>query len=97
MWPEKFQHPRFCPKSVKTPKNKKLFLQAIRSIRTKCFSDLVLKIGISVVFKKLTGRSIRKEELRLLEELQFQEYKKFKSNKYKSKGWIWEEFVAPFL
>ncbi len=68
--------------------NDPTYIEASRVLGYEMLSFTDLKIGISVVFKKLTGRSIKKEELRLLEELQFQEYKKFKSNKYKSKGWL---------
>jgi len=46
------------------------------------------KSGISDTFKKLTGRSIKDEELNLLAELQLEEYKKFKSKKSKTKGWL---------
>ena len=60
--------------------NDPTYIEASRVLGYEMLSFTDLKIGISVVFKKLTGRSIKKEELRLLEELQFQEYKKFKSN-----------------
>jgi hypothetical protein len=46
------------------------------------------KSGISDTFKKLTGRSIKDEELNLLADLQLEEYKKFKSKKSKTKGWL---------
>ena len=68
--------------------NDPTYIEASRVLGYEMLSLTDFKIGISIVFKKLTGRSIKKEELRLLEELQFQEYKKFKSNKYKSKGWL---------
>ncbi len=37
---------------------------------------------------RLTGRSIKIEELNLLVELQLHEYKKFKSREYKMDGWL---------
>ncbi len=44
--------------------------------------------GIADVFKKLTGRTIHDEELKLLAELQIAEYQKFKNSKTKSEGWL---------
>ena len=46
------------------------------------------KAGISDVFKRLTGRSIKKEELNLLLDLRSSEYEKFKTREYKTKGWL---------
>ena len=46
------------------------------------------KAGISDVFKRLTGRSIKKEELNLLLDLRSSEYEKFKNREYKTKGWL---------
>ncbi len=46
------------------------------------------KKGISEVFQKLTGRKIKGDELRLLAELQHEEYEKFKGNKAKAVGWL---------
>jgi hypothetical protein len=46
------------------------------------------KGGISDVFKRLTGRSITKDELKLLLGLQLHEYEKFKSREYKTEGWL---------
>ena len=46
------------------------------------------KAAISDVFKRVTGRSIKKEELDLLIELQKHEYKKFRSMEYKTEGWL---------
>jgi hypothetical protein len=37
---------------------------------------------------RLTGRSIKKEELNLLVDLQLHEFKKFKSKEYKTEGWL---------
>ncbi len=44
--------------------------------------------GITSVFKKLTGRTIKSEELQLLTQLQRQEYQKFKEHKAKAEGWL---------
>ncbi|NBS18703.1 MAG: DUF1553 domain-containing protein [Flavobacteriia bacterium] len=44
--------------------------------------------GISEVFKRLTGRSVKKEELNLLSELQSHEYEKFRTKKHKTEGWL---------
>lgn len=44
--------------------------------------------AISDTFKKLTGRTIRDEELQLLAELRMEEYEKFKANEQKTKGWL---------
>ena len=44
--------------------------------------------GISVVFQKLTGRTIKENELELLVALQEEEYKKFKANRAKTEGWL---------
>jgi len=46
------------------------------------------KNGIADVFKKLTGRTIKKEELQILAQLQRSEYQKFKSTKSKAVGWL---------
>ena len=46
------------------------------------------KIGIGDTFKKLTGRTIRNEELQLLAALRLEEYEKFKTNKQKMEGWL---------
>ena len=46
------------------------------------------KAGIADTFKKLTGRSIQEKELNLLADLQLEEYKKFKSKKSKTEGWL---------
>ncbi|TMM56770.1 DUF1553 domain-containing protein [Maribacter algarum] len=46
------------------------------------------KAGIADTFKKLTGRTIQDKELNLLADLQLEEYKKFKSKKSKTEGWL---------
>ncbi len=46
------------------------------------------KAGIADTFKKLTGRSIKNEELILLVDLRLEEYEKFKTNKQKIEGWL---------
>lgn len=46
------------------------------------------KAGIADTFKKLTGRSIKDEELNLLVDLQLEEYEKFKSKSSKTEGWL---------
>ena len=47
-----------------------------------------LKLGVSKVFRQLTGRKIKDNELQLLVELQEKEYKKFATNLERTKGWL---------
>ena len=47
-----------------------------------------LKLAISNVFRQLTGRKIKEDELQLLVELQENEYKKFAANLERTKGWL---------
>ncbi len=46
------------------------------------------KSGIADTFKKLTGRRIQDEELKLLVDLRLEEYEKFKTNGQKTEGWL---------
>lgn len=46
------------------------------------------KVAIADTFKKLTGRTVKDEELRLLVDLQTKEYEEFKKNKSKTEGWL---------
>ncbi len=68
--------------------NDPTYIEASRVLGYKILSFPDPKAGISDVFKRLTGRSIKKEELNLLVDLQLQEYNKFKSKEYKTKGWL---------
>ncbi|MDL5514164.1 DUF1553 domain-containing protein [Arenibacter sp. M-2] len=47
-----------------------------------------LKLGVSKVFRQLTGRKIKDNELQLLVELQEKECKKFATNLERTKGWL---------
>jgi hypothetical protein len=68
--------------------NDPTYIEASR-VLGKRMSDLGdLKLGISSVFRQLTGRKIKEKELQLLLELQENEYKKFSTNLEKTKGWL---------
>jgi len=68
--------------------NDPTYIEASRVLGYNMLSFTDSKTGISDAFKRLTGRSIKREELELLLALQSQEYKKFKSRKYKTEGWL---------
>ena len=68
--------------------NDPTYVEASRVMGYNMLSYSDSKAGISDVFKSLTGRTIRGEELKLLVELQLHEYEKFKSREYKTDGWL---------
>ena len=68
--------------------NDPTYIEASRVLGYQMLSFRDPKAGISNIFKRLTGRSIKDEELNLLLALRLEEYKKFKSRKYKTKGWM---------
>lgn len=68
--------------------NDPTYVEASRVLGYNMLSYSNSKAGISDVFMRLTGRSIKIEELNLLVELQLHEYKKFKSREYKMDGWL---------
>jgi hypothetical protein len=68
--------------------NDPTYIEASRVLGYKMLSFNDPKGGISDVFKRLTGRSITKDELKLLLGLQLHEYEKFKSREYKTEGWL---------
>jgi hypothetical protein len=47
-----------------------------------------VKMGIANVFRQLTGRKIKENELELLVELQENEYEQFATNLDRTKGWL---------
>ncbi|HCO83231.1 MAG TPA: hypothetical protein DIT95_06835, partial [Arenibacter sp.] len=68
--------------------NDPTYIEASR-VLGKRMSDLGdLKLAISNVFRQLTGRKIKEDELQLLVELQENEYKKFAANLERTKGWL---------
>jgi predicted CopG family antitoxin len=68
--------------------NDPIYVEASRVLGYNMMSFDDPKASISDVFKRLTGRSIRKKELNLLFDLQSSEYEKFKSREYKTEGWL---------
>lgn len=68
--------------------NDPTFIEAARVLGKKMVAYDDLSEGISKTYKKLTGRSIKKEELAILTDLQHSELEKFKNNNAKALGWI---------
>lgn len=68
--------------------NDPTFIEAARVLGKKMIDHDNIEEGISVTFRKLTGRSITTKELEVLKELQKNEYEKFKENTAKAEGWI---------
>lgn len=68
--------------------NDPTFVEAARVLGKKMIAYDSLDEGISHTYKKLTGRSIKTDELKVLTELQKSEFEKFKTNTAKAKGWI---------
>ncbi|WP_246146964.1 PSD1 and planctomycete cytochrome C domain-containing protein [Seonamhaeicola marinus] len=68
--------------------NDPTFVEAARVLGKKMIAYDSLDEGISKTYKKLTGRSIKPEELKVLAELQKSEFEKFQTNNAKAKGWI---------
>ncbi len=68
--------------------NDPTFVEAARILGKKMISHKNIEEGISVTFKKLTGRTIKPLELNILVSLQKSELEKFEKNKKKAEGWI---------
>jgi hypothetical protein len=68
--------------------NDPTYVEASRVLGNNMLEYIDINKGISAIFKKLTGRSIKKDELQLLADLQQQEYEKFKNNRSKTEGWL---------
>ena len=68
--------------------NDPTYVEASRVLGYSMMSYSNPKAAIADTFKKLTGRSIRKQELNLLADLRAEEYEKFKTNKQKTEGWL---------
>ncbi len=68
--------------------NDPTFIEASRVLGKSMMEYSNVRDGISMVFRKLTGRKIRVEELDLLTELQQEEYLKFKKEGKKTEGWL---------
>jgi len=68
--------------------NDPIYIEAARVLGNEMTNFDSTEKGISSIFKKLTGRSITKQELALLSVLQKEEYGKFKENPSKTNGWI---------
>ncbi len=68
--------------------NDPTYIEASRVLGKQISEADNLKNGITSAFKKLTGRSISDQELKVLTELQKKEYEKFNSNKEKAIGWL---------
>lgn len=68
--------------------NDPTFTEAARVLGKKMMEYDSIDEGISKTYKKLTGRSIKQEELAILSDLQNSELEKFQNNKAKAQGWI---------
>ncbi|GAA3561766.1 DUF1553 domain-containing protein [Snuella lapsa] len=68
--------------------NDPIYIEAARVIGKDMAGYKDQKEAIATIFRKLTGRKIKKEELQLLVELHESEYMKFVDNIDKAKGWL---------
>ena len=68
--------------------NDPTYIEASRVLGKHMSDSGDLKVAISNVFRQLTGRKIKEDELQLLVDLQENEYKKFASNLERTKGWL---------
>jgi hypothetical protein len=68
--------------------NDPTFVEASKVIGKQIAVHPESKAGITMAFRKLTGRYPSDRELKILENLQTQEFKKFTENPEKAKGWI---------
>lgn len=68
--------------------NDPTYIEASRVFGKRMSDTEDIQLAISNVFRQLTGRKIKDNELQLLVELQDNEYKKFSSNLDKTKGWL---------
>lgn len=68
--------------------NDPTFVEAARVLGKRMVAYGSVSEGIAKTYKKLTGRTIKKEELTILTDLQHSEFEKFKKNNAKAQGWI---------
>lgn len=68
--------------------NDPTFIEAARVLGKNMTEYDSIGEGISKTYKKLTGRTIKQDELAILSHLQNSELEKFKQNKAKAQGWI---------
>ncbi|MFS4466671.1 DUF1553 domain-containing protein [Maribacter sp. 2210JD10-5] len=68
--------------------NDPTYIEAARVLGKQMMDADDLEKGIGKVFKKLTGRSIRNDELQILKGLQKDEYIDFTKNPSKMEGWL---------
>jgi len=68
--------------------NDPTYIEAARVFGKSMLSYKNNKEAIGTVFKKLTGRTIKPNELELLTQLQEEEYENFNKNPEKAKGWL---------
>jgi hypothetical protein len=68
--------------------NDPTYIEASRVLGKRMSDTKDIKLAISNVFRQLTGRRVKGDELELLVELQENEYKKFSTNLDKAKGWL---------
>ncbi|MCM4150832.1 DUF1553 domain-containing protein [Arenibacter sp. N53] len=68
--------------------NDPTYIEASRVLGKAMSSTEDIELAISNVFRQLTGRRIKGNELQLLVELQQNEYKKFSTNIDNAKGWL---------
>lgn len=68
--------------------NDPTYIESARVLGKKMLDANTIKEGIGLTFKKLTGRSILPNELKILIQLQKDEYADFKKNPSKTTGWL---------
>ena len=68
--------------------NDPTYVEAARVLGKEISETGDIVIGISTVFRKLTGRTVNDSELAVLLELQRSEYSKFSENADKARGWL---------
>ncbi|WP_189356818.1 DUF1553 domain-containing protein, partial [Arenibacter certesii] len=68
--------------------NDPTYIEASRVMGKRMSEIGEIKLAISKVFRQLTGRKIKENELQILVALQEEEYEKFTNNIDKAKGWL---------
>ena len=68
--------------------NDPIYVEASKVIGESISKEENVSTGISNAFLKLTGRSIKSDELELLQDLQAKEYEKFSQDQRKASGWL---------
>ncbi|MEM9143980.1 MAG: DUF1553 domain-containing protein, partial [Bacteroidota bacterium] len=68
--------------------NDPTYIEAARILGQQMAEEKTIEKGIAKVFRKLTGRQIRRDELQLLKTLQNEELAHFKQNPARAKGWL---------